>query len=60
MAKAVGRGELDGARLESFQRLDREARAYERRRQLGASRAERERGRVIARLNRQRKKLVGK
>ena len=60
VAKAVGRGELDGARLESFQRLDREARAYERRRQLGASRAERERGRVIARLNRQRKKLVGK
>jgi ribosome biogenesis GTPase len=59
VAAAVERGELDPARLDSLQRLEGEVRAYERRKALGPARAERERGRTIARLSRQRKRLLG-
>ncbi len=57
---AVERGALDPARLESLHKLAREARAYEARRQLGPARAEKQRGKVIARLVRQHKKLRGR
>jgi len=59
VAAAVERGQLDAARLESLQKLEREVAAYQRRKLVGPARAERERGRAIARLARQRRRLVG-
>lgn len=59
VAAAVERGELDAARLDSLHKLEREVGASDRRRLLGPARAERERGRAIARLARQRRKLLG-
>ena len=56
---AVERGKLDAARLENLHKLERESTAAERRRMLGPARAERERGRAIARLARQRRRLLG-
>jgi ribosome biogenesis GTPase len=53
VAAAVDRGEVDRARLESMRKLERETAAYQRRREIGAARAERERGRAIARAARQ-------
>ncbi|HYD40529.1 MAG TPA: ribosome small subunit-dependent GTPase A [Anaeromyxobacter sp.] len=57
---AVEQGALDPARLESLQKLEAEARSYEARKQLGPARAEKQRGKVIARLVKQHKKLRGR
>jgi ribosome biogenesis GTPase len=60
VAAAVERGALDPARLESLHKLAREARSYEARRQLGPARVEKQRGRTIARLKHEHKKLRGR
>jgi ribosome biogenesis GTPase len=57
VAAAVERGELDAARLENLQKLRRETRALDVRKMLGPARAERARGRSIARFGRQLKLL---
>jgi ribosome biogenesis GTPase len=60
VSAAVERGELDAGRLENLRKLEREARALEARRTLGPARAERRRGRAIALLQRQHRKLRGR
>lgn len=60
VAAAVEGGALDPARLASYHKLDREARAYEARRDLGAQAAERRRWRSVSRLQRQYKRMRGK
>jgi ribosome biogenesis GTPase len=57
VAAAVEAGALDSARLASFHKLAREARAYEVRRELGPVRAERRRGRELAQRLREYKRL---
>jgi ribosome biogenesis GTPase len=57
---AVEEGALDPARLESLHKLEREVRSYEARRALGPVRAERLRGRELARFQREYDRLRGK
>jgi ribosome biogenesis GTPase / thiamine phosphate phosphatase len=60
VATAVERGELDEARLANLQKLEQEAAGQSERRRLGPGRAERARGRPIARLQRQLQRLRGR
>ena len=60
VAAAVERGELEAARLANLQKLEQEAERQEARRRLGPERVDRARGRTIAKLVRQYKKLHGR